>query len=173
MARTLLIALFAATAGLAACDDGGAARLEARLRAQQATTSPPQLWSAQVVGERDGGKPVLICADAAVRGGFGSVIPAVGDRHCARMGDIVSQGGVAHYQCQLDGAVYAVTSQTTGDAARDFTTGSVIHPVSGAGATYARTLPFKHEGPCPAGWNVGDTTDQQGRRVAGAVTPGA
>lgn len=162
----LLVALGAGV--LAGCDDGGEARMEARIRVAQAASDPPQLWSAQVVGETHNGRPVLICADKRLRSGFTSVNPAHGARNCARLGEPTTLG--APYRCVLDGTIYGVASTVVGDRSRDFQVGSTIRPLVGQGADYARTLRFRFVAErCPTGWNVGDTTDQQGRHVRDAV----
>ena len=166
----LALALSAAALALGACDDGQRAeQAAARWRAQQARVDPPQLWSAQTVGEAHGGRPVLICADSVLRAGFGSVIPSSGEVLCARdTAGAAASAPPAVYRCSLGGVKYAVATATTGDLARDFEARSSITRRDGV-TVYARTLRFRRVGACPAGWNVGDTTNQKGEHVSGAV----
>ena len=111
---------------------------------------------------------MLICADREVRSGFTSVIPASGPVHCAREVATTPQAPSSTYRCLLSGTEYAVSSIVSGDRGRDFQTDSTIVRTDGA-PVYARTLRFRRLGDCPAGWNVGDTTNQAGEHLSGAV----
>lgn len=160
----------AACLALMACDGADqTTRAEAQWRTRQAAIDPPQLWSVQVVGEAHNGWPVLICADSELRSGFTSVIPAHGALHCAREVATTPTRPTASYRCTLNGAEYAVSSRMSGDRARDFETDSTILRIEDGASVYARTLRFRQLGACPAGWNVGDTTNQKGQHLSGAV----
>ena len=160
MRAVLIVCL--APVWLVACDDGGSARMRARLAAMQARRDPPQLWSVAVVGEAAGGRPVHICADTSVRSGFRDVIPASGPRHCARLDGWKGPPPGPGHLCELNGQTHRVISDSSGDPARDFRTRSTIRRVADGQVLYARTLRFQYEGACPNGWRVGDATDQAG-----------
>jgi hypothetical protein len=142
----------AAVVALSACDDGAqTARAVAQWRERQARIDPPQLWSVQAVHEAHGGKAVL----------FGKV-------HCARETDTkVEAAPSPNYRCMLGGAEYAVATSVKGDRGRDFEADSTI--LRDGQTVYARILRFRRVGACPAGWNVGDTTNQKGQHLSSAV----
>lgn len=156
-----------ATGLLTACDDGSAARMWERLETQAAKRDPPQLWSAAVEGQADTGRPVLVCADAAVRQGFRSIVPTVDGQMCTHAGEAIPTANGSRYTCRVNDATYAVSTGLTGDVKTDFTASSSVHPMAGGGANITRTLHFKRIGLCPPGWKVGDTTNQKGERVSG------
>lgn len=157
----------AGAALLSACDDGSTSRMWGRLEAEAARKNPPQLWSAAVEGQADAGRPVLVCADAAIRDGFRSIVPTVSGQMCTHGGEAIPTANGSRYTCRVNDATYAVSTGLVGDVKTDFTASSSVHPVAGGGADITRSLHFKRVGPCPAGWKVGDTTNQKGERVSG------
>ena len=148
---------------LAACDGRASA---AKYRARQAAVDPPRLWSVEVVPARAGIKAVTICADSQVHAGLTRPTVTAGDAHCRPIGAEVVSNGVRIQRCNLNGETWVTTAAVRGDLARDFTAVQSAEPVSGAQG-YRQTRRYQLLGDCPEGWNIGDSTDQQGRRVKG------
>ncbi|MCE3290965.1 MAG: hypothetical protein K0R83_2977 [Caulobacter sp.] len=149
---------------LAACDGKAAA---ARYRARQAAIDPPKLWSVEVVPTPAGVRAVQVCADSRIHAGLDR--PAVtvdGAQHCRPMGAEVVSNGVRIQRCELNGETWVTTAAVRGDRARDFTAVQSAEPVNG-GQGYRQTRRYRLLGDCPQGWNIGDSTDQQGRLVKG------
>jgi hypothetical protein len=169
--KRLFLALLALVPpGLCGCDEGRSANADAFWRARQAALDPPQLWSVAVVERPEPGRPVLLCADARMRSGFVRGDPALGERSCARMGDERRTPLGLGFDCQLDGAAYHVWSAAAGDPLRDFITHVSVQPAEG-GTSYVQAFHFHRVGTCPAGWNVGDSTNQRGEHVRDAALP--
>lgn len=153
-------------AALAGCNDPNAKRMWSRIEAQHAAADPPQLWSVAVEGQADNGRPVEVCTDSQLRDGFRTVTPSIAGRDCLRPGDTpAATGANAHYKCQLDGVDYGVSTALIGDRKSDFTTVSSIQPLNG-GTASMRRLHYRALGACPAGWKVGDATNQKGAKVS-------
>lgn len=166
MRGALAFGLALAASGLAACDDPNAKRMWSRIEAEHARADPPQLWSVAVEGQANNGRPIQVCTDGPLRDGFRTIVPAIGGRECLRPGDAPSTTGAnSHYKCQLDGVDYGVSTSLLGDPKRDFTTVSSITPLNG-GAPSVRRLHYRAAGACPAGWKVGDATNQRGEKVS-------
>jgi len=164
----LLISLLAAL--LAGCGDfwqgeSGEQQI-ARLKAERARADPPALWSIEVVGEAHPGRPVTICANRRVVSGFTSIQPAGGGKDCKPIEAMIPTAHGVRFRCKLGAVVYAVSSATTGDPVRDFQVSSSAYPILEDGPQYARTLRFRRLAPaCPAGWALGEATDQEGHRM--------
>jgi hypothetical protein len=160
------LALLAASllAPLAACDDGSAKRMWSRIEEEQARAHPPQLWSAQVLPEREDAPAITVCTDQHLREGFLTMTPAIGGEHCVREGEATKTATGSHYRCQVGRARYAVSVGVTGDVKTDFTANTAIHPLQG-GSDFSQTIRYRHIGACPAGWRAGDSTNRKGERV--------
>lgn len=155
---------------LGGCGEMGEAQI-ARLKAEALRNDPSGLWSIAVEGEVRPGRPVLICADRQVASGFFSIVPAAGGQECRRdPGQMKSTGVGMRYRCRLNKVDYAVSSVTSGDPVRDFVVSSSAYPILDPGPAYVRSLRFRRMGACPAGWKVGDATNQRGERVR-AIEP--
>jgi hypothetical protein len=148
---------------LAACDGKAAGE---RYRARQAAIDPPHLWSVEVVPAREGVRAVTVCADSRIHEGLARPAVTAGADYCRPLGAEVVSGGVRIQRCDMNGETWVTTAAVSGDLARDFTAVQSAEPVSGAQG-YRQTRRYQLLGDCPEGWNVGDSTDQQGRRVKG------
>ncbi|RYF94631.1 MAG: hypothetical protein EON95_04650 [Caulobacteraceae bacterium] len=148
---------------LAACDGKASA---AKFRARQAAIDPPHLWSVEIVPAVAGVKPVTVCADSRIAKGLARPAVTAGDAFCRPMGKEVVSGGTRIQRCDLNGETWVTTAAVTGDLTRDFTAVQSATPVSGAQG-YRQARRYQRLGDCPEGWNVGDSTDQQGRKVKG------
>jgi hypothetical protein len=160
-----LILLIAPLAGCGDAWNGQSGEQQiARLKAERARADPPAFWSIAVLGETHPGRPVLICANRRMVSGFTSIQPAGGGQDCTPLDAMVPTENGAHYRCKLGAVVYAVSSASTGDLTRDFQVSSSAYTILDAGPQYARTLRFKRlASACPAGWGLGQATDQAGR----------
>ena len=148
---------------LAACDGKASA---AKYRARQAAIDPPRLWSVEVVPARQGVVAVKVCADSRIHEGLARPAVTAGDGVCRPLGQEVVAGDTRIQRCELNGETWVTTAAVKGDLARDFTSVQSAEPVSGAGG-YSQTRRYRLLGDCPEGWNIGDSTDQQGRHVKG------
>lgn len=169
--RSMLIVVAVAGCCIAnvACDNS-IANTEASIRARKAKLDPAELWSVEALNSPTRSKAVLICADREVRDGFVQAIPMVGDRGCVRLGNVVSTAHGASYRCVLNDRQFAVWSERHGDLRRDFVAKARVESLEDHSA-YAQTLHFHRVGACPTGWNVGDGTDQRGKKVSGTLQP--
>jgi hypothetical protein len=146
------------------------AKSEALIRARKAQLDPAELWSVQALSLLRKSKAVLICADREIRDGFAQATPVVGDRGCLRLGAAVSTAHGTSYRCVLNDRQFAVWSEQEGDLRRDFVAKARVESLEDHSA-YAQALHFHRIGPCPAGWNVGDGTNQRGQKVSGMLQP--
>ncbi len=162
-AAVLLLPLLGLGILLAACDGKAAGE---RYRARQAAIDPPHLWSVEVVPAREGVVAVQVCADSRIHEGLARPAVTAGEAPCRPMGEEVVSAGVRIQRCDLNGETWVTTSALKGDMARDFTSVQSAQPVNGEGG-YSQTRRYRLLGDCPADWNVGDSTDQQGRKVKG------
>lgn len=163
MRAVVLLSLVLPGLLLAACDGKAAA---ARYRARQAAVDPPKLWSVEVVPAQEGVAPVKICADSRIHAGLSRPAVTAGDGYCRPFGEEVVAGGARIQRCELNGETWVTTAAVRGDLARDFVAVQSAEPVSGAPG-YRQTRRYRLLGDCPEGWDIGDSTDQQGRRVKG------
>ena len=161
-----VVAAVAVTAeALAGCGPSG------RMAAPPPPAQPPQLWSIEVPGEQNPGRAVKLCADEHLRSGFTSLSVSIGGQPCA-MNDLHRRPTGQNYKCIVGGDEFGVTTNVQGDVAKDFIASSVVTDIDAAKTIYSRTLRFRLLGPCPAGWPIGDATDQQGKRVPAAFIDG-
>lgn len=153
---------------LAACDGKAAGE---RYRARAAALDPPHLWSVEVVPAQAGVAAVKVCADSRIHEGLTRPAVTAGATECRPMGAEVVSNGTRIQRCEMNGETWVTTAAVKGDLARDFTSVQSAEPVSGGpegeGGGYSQTRRYQLLGDCPEGWNVGDSTDQQGRRVKG------
>jgi hypothetical protein len=162
---------------LAACSDPGSTRTERFWAARQEAVDPPQLWSVEAVPAQAGWRPVLVCADRAMRQGFARPLPAVGTAQCDPVEDDArTEGGVYTVRCDLNGRRFGVSSVVTGDVTRDFVARYQVTDLAGFMATRTRAASeavqsrrYRKLGACPAGWTIGDRTDRFGARLRQAL----
>ncbi|WP_158914298.1 hypothetical protein [Caulobacter sp. S45] len=152
---------------LGGCDQRGA-QTDAFWRARQAAVDRPQFWSVQAVGQP--GRPIRVCTDTQMRKGFGRPNPAIGDQLCGRLGDAVRTKDGWAFRCTLGGETYAVNASNHGDPARAFEASFSISSLD-TGKGYRQTLRYARLGDCPAGWDIGQATNQRGERVSDALAP--
>ena len=122
-----------------------------------AAPSDARLWSIDVM---EGGKSVSrveICADQAVRDSFARPAPEVGGQPCIRSKDPVKQDGTWFTRCRVDGAIYRVSSVSTGDVAKDFTVDMAVTRHDRRGPVFEQVRRYRLEGDCPAGWRIGES----------------
>lgn len=148
---------------LAACDGKAAGE---RYKARAAALDPPHLWSVEVVPAQAGVRAVRLCADSRIHEGLNRPMVTAGDTPCRPLGKEVVSGDTRIQRCELNGETWVATASVEGDLTRDFVSVQAAEPVSGAGG-YSQTRRYQRIGDCPEGWNVGDSTDQQGNRVKG------
>ncbi len=161
-------ALVASVLPFAACSRSDQSS-EGWWRQRQAEVEQPQLWTVQALG-KDDPSPRRLCTNVAMRKGFLSPTPALGEQGCARVGPAVSRPGFFGFRCQLAGREWAVTSSWSGDLQRDFTAAYTVSDLDGSRASYAQSRRYRRIGACPEGWSPGDGEDKQGRRVR-TLTP--
>ncbi|NBB16631.1 hypothetical protein GVN21_14805 [Caulobacter sp. SLTY] len=148
---------------LGACD---VEAVQAKYRERQAAIDPMRLWSVEVVPAQAGVNAVKICADSRISEGLDRPAVTAGTSYCKPFGDEVMAGKARMQRCELDGKTWVATAAVRGDRTRDFLAVQSVEPVDG-GQGYRQTRRYRLLGDCPEGWNIGDTTDQQGRRVKG------
>lgn len=163
MRAAVLLSLVLPGLLLAACDGKAAA---ARYRARQAAVDPPKLWSVEVVPAQAGVAAVKICADSRIHAGLSRPAVMAGQVQCRPFGEEVVSNGARIQRCELNGETWVTTAAVHGDLSRDFVAVQSAEPVSGAEG-YRQTRRYRLLGDCPEGWNIGDSTDQQGRHVRG------
>lgn len=147
---------------LADCDDNAARE---RYRANRGARRA-QLQPAEIVPAQAGVMAVKVCADSRIHVGLARPAVRAGDAGCEPVGKEVVANGVAIQRCVLNGETWVTTAAVKADLARDFVLVQSAEPVSGDGG-YSQTRRYRLIGECPEGWNIGDSTDQQGRRVKG------
>jgi hypothetical protein len=150
---------------VAACDGRAESRSEAFWRARRDRIEPPQLWSAQMTGPRPAGRAVMICTDRQLRNGFVRPQPEAAGQSCIGFGEVVATRSGSVFRCRIGERRFAVYSLVQGDRSRDFTSSFTIRPLDENGPEYRQVVRYRRLGACPAGWDLGDATDQQGRRV--------
>jgi hypothetical protein len=148
---------------LAAC--GGSERAKVRYKARQDAVDPPQLWSIEVVPAPAGIHPIQICTDTRMRQGLARPGPMAGDQPCKPTGAPIDTPTSHVQRCSLNGEAWVSTATLTGDLQRDYTAALATSPLSDDTGGYRQTRRYRHLGPCPDGWAIGETTDQSGARV--------
>jgi len=163
LAKPAAFAAVSAAVLLTACDRSGVGS-EAFWRARKLAADPEQLWSMQVQDQKDAGGPIRICTDSQLRSGLVQPQPAVAGTPCAIIGKPFRRPGYYSYRCELAGRTWMVSSRWTGDLARDVTAEFVAEDLDPPHLRLRQVRRLRLIGPCPAGWPVGEATDQQGRR---------
>jgi hypothetical protein len=139
---------------LTAC---GGPSTEDLFRARQQAVDPPRLW---LMEDADAGGAVraatYVCADTPMRQTFGKTNAEIAGEPCNDTVAPVVRPGFAAHRCEVGGRRYAITSQTAGDAARDFRLTVMITPLSADLGPATTTRHYRRLGACPAGWSVGD-----------------
>ncbi len=77
-----------------------------------------------------------------------------------------------NYKCQISGQEFGVVTNVIGHYPEEFTASSTVVDIDAQRTVYSRSLHFDHVGRCPAGWRVGQATDQSGKRVSAAFIAG-
>jgi hypothetical protein len=166
MSRAILLLLIGLS--LNGCDRDVVQR-EALLRTRRDAIERPQLWSVQAVGQ--GGVPVRVCTNEVMRAGFIRPTPSVGGQACELEGDAVRTAHGWSLRCRVGTDTYAVSSGAIGNRTRVFETRVSITPLQGRNPGFQQTLRYARLGPCPAGWEIGQATDQHGVRAAALAAP--
>jgi hypothetical protein len=161
-----MVSVSRVTVALALLAIGGCGRRAEHIERRVAAV-PPQLWLVTVVGERHAGRSVRICVDDHLRSGFSSIGVSFGHNPCAHDTPQSSAWGVT-YKCTVANQQFGVTTTIKGDKWRDFIAASTVTNLDASRTLYARALRFRYLGICPAGWPVGDATDQSGKREMAA-----
>lgn len=161
--RPAVVVLLLPLVLIAACDGKAST---AKYRARQAAIDPPRLWSVEIVPARAGVAAVKVCADSRIHEGLARPAVTAGEVVCRPLGKEVVSGDTRIQRCDMNGETWVTTAAVSGDLARDFTAVQSAQPVSGEGG-YSQTRRYQLIGDCPEGWNIGDSTDQQGRHVKG------
>jgi hypothetical protein len=130
------------------------------------TAPPPQLWSIQVIEEPHPGRPIRICADDLIRSGFVIRALRLNGQPC------VTASLKLNYLCTLAGRAFGVSTLISGDPAQRFIVRASVTDIDRQTTVYRRVLSFRRLGACPAGWTIGDATDQRGRRGVAAFVAG-
>jgi hypothetical protein len=142
-----------------------------RMQARQEAADPPQLWSIEVVGAaaRPGDKPILICADRLTRTGFLNQHAMTASDLCRPQVAPVVRPDSVSMRCAMGGKTYAVFNLAKGDQARDFEVKFTMRSIPGDEVDLTETRHYRYQGPCPAGWKIGDATDRYGRPAVNAM----
>jgi hypothetical protein len=127
---------------------------------------PPQLWSIEAVETPRPGRPVQICADELIRSGFPVRALRLDGQPC------VTSSLKLNYRCTVAGRAFGVSTLISGDPAERFVVRSSVTDLDRQTTVYSRALSFRCLGACPAGWGIGDATDQRGRRGVAALVAG-
>jgi hypothetical protein len=141
---------------IAACENSDKA--VARFKERQRKYDPPALWSIEVIAPQKAG-PVKICADTFVREGFTRFLPNEDGKQCALLQPPTITPGLIRMDCTLNDRTYVIQSRITGDPASAF---DVDYEIAAEGASVRQVRRYRRIGACPAGWEIGDNTDQQG-----------
>ncbi len=152
----ILRALSASLAMLAGCEVRTDRWLE-----RQAAVDPPELWRVEVVGSD--ARPVHLCVDTLLRKGFTTPLPEVGGQPCILIGEPVEADGGRIGRCSSAGQPLLFSVKTEGDPL-NFTVALNVQTLGRQSHAVTQTRRYTRLGPCPKGWNIGDNTDQQGRR---------
>ncbi|MFI4974968.1 MAG: hypothetical protein ACHP84_10550 [Caulobacterales bacterium] len=133
-----------------------------------------QLWRIEAVNTA--ARPVFICADATIRGGFARPLPDINGQPCTVLDPPVVKPGIFVAWCE-SGATRAVASSGIhGDLARDFTVSTDIslRPTDSTKATpksdVRQTRRYRLIGGCPAGWAIGDSASAGDTQVVNAMS---
>lgn len=169
------IALTAALAGLmgsglAGCGPKPAEPAQTAEASPVLAAEPPSLWRVEVLSDGAVVDTVDICADKDVQSGFSRPAPAVNGMPCIRVGEAVETDGTYSVRCRVDDQLYRVGSSTTGDPARDLTVEMSVTRQDAKGPSFEQTRRYRLQGPCPAGWRVGDSGKPGATEVTDGVT---
>ena len=164
-------ALGAAVLGLAACQREAATGTAVVPRAAVARVTGPSLWTIEAVNDGKVVRTVQICADDAVKSSFSRPTPEFKGQPCDRAPNASDVGGSYAARCRMDHQNYVVSATRRGDPDRDFTVDMSVARQDKSGPTFEQTRHYVRMGPCPAGWNVGDTAALGDRQVTNALTP--
>jgi hypothetical protein len=140
--------------GLAAC----AAEHDADAGVVARRPDPPQLWLVQVIGKNGmAAASTYVCADTPLREAFVRT-PQVEGAPCTDVTRLLLRDHEWALRCQARGRQFAVSTQTLGDVTQDFRLDSQLTPVVRLPGIepLREARRFRHLGPCPAGWRVGD-----------------
>jgi hypothetical protein len=147
------------------CAAGGCAKQTAAAAAPR--RPPPQFWLVQSVGAGANVRPVRLCVDPLLRAGFTSFRVNLGKEAC--MADnLTSDASHETYRCTIAGTEYGAVTTWSRPGPDQLVVSSTLVDLDDSTTVFARTLRYSRLGPCPAGWRVGEATDQQGRRVSAA-----
>jgi hypothetical protein len=143
--------------GLAACDAG--ADTANQFVARRQAIDPPQLWLVQVIGSKGAASAsIFVCADTALRGAFVRTRAEVNGELCQDTTMPVLKKREWALSCKAEGRSFTVSASTLGDLGKDFRLNFALTPLfdrTGI-ATVRQTRRFRHMGPCPVGWRIGD-----------------
>lgn len=128
---------------------------------RQAAVDPPELWRVEVVG--GDAHPVQVCVDSLLRTGFTAPLPEVGGQPCVLIGEPVETEGGRIGRCTSGGQALLFSVKTDGEPP-DFTVALRVETLDRQAYAVTQTRRYTRLGPCPTGWNIGDNTDQEGRR---------
>ncbi|MDB5430340.1 MAG: hypothetical protein JWP35_1456 [Caulobacter sp.] len=143
----------------------------AAMQARQAAADPPQLWSVQVTdaSARPGDKPILMCTDRLIRTGFLNQHAFTQTDSCQPERAPVVKPDSVSMRCAMGGESYAIYNAAKGDQAKDFQVTFTMRSIQGDAVSLRQTRRYRHIGPCPAGWKIGDATDRYGRPAANGM----
>ena len=152
---------------LAAC---GAPAAQSRIEAKQLALDPPELWRVESLdaGGRVTGT-TLVCTNQPMRDGFGRADAEVWGQPCLPYRDAVDRPHLYAVRCEIDGRRYGLTLTRTGDLRQDYTAAFALTVLDGSNTTARQVRRFRREGPCPAGWIIGDQARPGGRRGVNAL----
>lgn len=164
MSSTIRTALaLTALLSLAACQaKPDVSKSEAK--AAPAAAGQPALWRIEVMNGAAVASRLDICADEAVRASFARPAPEVNGEPCLRTKPATEAPGAYDERCRIGEDLYAVSSATKGDPARDFTVEMAVTRQGQSQPTYQQIRHYRRVGACPTGWRIaeaaapGDTT---------------
>ena len=119
---------------------------------------PPDLWTIEVLGD-DGAATttVNICADDKVQEGFSRPSPEVNGQACVRVGEAVETDGTYSVRCRIDDQLYRVGASVEGDKSAEFPVNMAVTRQEKKGPSFEQTRRYRKVGPCPVGWENGDS----------------
>jgi hypothetical protein len=133
---------------------------------------PPRLWLIKVSGEADAGQDIRLCADRKLEAGLTAIGPDFAGRPCRQEGYSSAIPPDQSYKCLVDGREFGIATHVSGRYPADFTAASTVVDLDAQRSVYSRALAIRRLGACPAGWKVGQATDQAGRKVTAAFIAG-
>jgi hypothetical protein len=154
------LALIGLLAGTAGCDRTKAPAADAEKTAAETsapTAVPPSLWRIDVLSDGAVTGSVNVCADERVAEGFKRPAPDVSGKPCLKVGEAVETDGSYSVRCRVDDQLYRVGSTVQGDPTREFTVEMAVTRQDQKGPMFQQTRSYHRVGPCPAGWEVGDS----------------